>query len=234
MGDLYAQFTALTLMEQRVIALLKEQKLDIARRPRPRDPQALGSRDARGDPRSARTASTGTTAISDGLAEPIRLEMALTVKDDSIVIDYAGSAPQVMRAINVCMAYTFAYTSFGVKAVLAPHIPNNEGVLRPVEITAPLRLDRQFEAARGGRSARADRPFLPDDGDPGAVAGAARARDRDRRLAAVVRQHERASRTTAARSPTCSSPTAATAPRADATARTCCRGRATCRRRRWR
>ena len=35
------------------------------------------------------------------------------------------------------MAYTIAYTSFGVKAVLAPEIPNNEGVLRPVTITAP-------------------------------------------------------------------------------------------------
>ncbi len=63
------------------------------------------------------------SALSDGLAEPIRLEMALTVKDDSIVIDYEGSAPQVARAINVCMVYTFAYTSFGVKAVLAPEVP---------------------------------------------------------------------------------------------------------------
>jgi hypothetical protein len=77
------------------------------------------------------------TALSDGLAEPIRLEMSLTVKGDSIAIDYTGSAPQVLRAINVCMAYTIAYTSFGVKAVLAPGIPNNEGVLRPVRITAP-------------------------------------------------------------------------------------------------
>jgi N-methylhydantoinase B len=77
------------------------------------------------------------TAVSDGLAEPIRLEMTLAVKGDSIAIDYTGSAEQVLRAINVCMAYTIAYTSFGVKAVLAPEIPNNEGVLRPVTITAP-------------------------------------------------------------------------------------------------
>jgi N-methylhydantoinase B len=78
------------------------------------------------------------TALSDGIAEPIKLEMALTVKDDAIEIDFEGTAPQVMRAINVCMAYTIAYTSFGVKAVLAPHIPNNEGVLRPIKIKAPL------------------------------------------------------------------------------------------------
>lgn len=136
MGDLYAQFTALTLMEQRVIALLKEQKLeslaDIGREIHTRSEAAM-----RAAIRKVPNGVYRQTAISDGLAEPIRLEMALTVKDDSIVIDYEGSAPQVMRAINVCMAYTIAYTSFGVKAVLAPQIPNNEGVLRPVEIKAP-------------------------------------------------------------------------------------------------
>src|SRR5260221_4254500 len=76
-------------------------------------------------------------AISDGLAEPIKLELTMTVTDDALTIDYAGSAPQVMRAINVCMAYTISYTAFGVKAVLAPDIPNNEGVLRPITIRAP-------------------------------------------------------------------------------------------------
>src|SRR5260221_6217225 len=35
------------------------------------------------------------------------------------------------------MAYTIAYTAFGVKAVLAPDIPDTEGVLRPITIAAP-------------------------------------------------------------------------------------------------
>jgi len=137
MGDLYAQFTALTLMEQRVMALLQEQKLkslaDLGREIHKRSEAAM-----RAAIRKVPNGVYQQSAISDGLAEPIKLEMALTVKDDSIVIDYAGSAPQVMRAINVCMAYTIAYTSFGVKAVLAPNIPNNEGVLRPITIRAPL------------------------------------------------------------------------------------------------
>ena len=136
MGDLYAQFTALTLMEQRVKALLKEQKLksldDLAREIHSRSEVAM-----RAAIRKVPNGIYQQTAISDGLADPIRLEMTLTVKNDALTIDYAGSAPQVMRAINVCMAYTIAYTSFGVKAVLAPEIPNNEGVLRPITITAP-------------------------------------------------------------------------------------------------
>ena len=137
MGDLYAQFTALTLMEQRVIALLKEQKLktlaELGREIHERSEIAM-----RAAIRQVPNGVYRQSAISDGLAEPIRLEMALTVNDDSVVIDYEGSSSQVMRAINVCMAYTNAFTSFGVKAVLAPNIPNNEGVLRPMTVKAPL------------------------------------------------------------------------------------------------
>ena len=187
-------------------------------------------------PRSARcpTASTGRRAVSDGLAEPIRLEMTLTVKDDSIAIDYAGSAPQVLRAINVCMAYTIAYTSFGVKAVLAPGDPEQRRRAAPGHDHGARGLDLQLDAAGCRRRARADRTLLPDDGDPGALEGAARARRGDGGLAAVVPQHRRPPARRVARSPACSSSTAATAPRPGATARTCCRGRATSRRRRWR
>jgi N-methylhydantoinase B len=136
MGDLQAQFTALTLMEQRVKALLTEQKLksldELAHEIHARSEAAM-----RAAIRKVPNGVYRQSAISDGLAEPIRLEMALTVKNDTLVVDFAGSAPQVQRAINVCMAYTIAYTSFGIKAVLAPDIPNNEGVLRPITITAP-------------------------------------------------------------------------------------------------
>jgi N-methylhydantoinase B len=137
MGDLYAQFTALTLMEHRVMALLKEHKLkslaDLGREIHSRSEKAM-----RAAIREVPNGVYRQAALSDGIADPIKLELELTVKDDTIEIDFAGTAPQVMRSINVCMAYTIAYTSFGVKAVLAPHIPNNEGVLRPIRIKAPL------------------------------------------------------------------------------------------------
>lgn len=153
MGDLYAQFTALTLMEQRVKALLTDQKLksldDLAREIHTRSEAAM-----RAAIRKVPNGIYRQTAVSDGLADPITLEMTLTVKDDSILIDYSGSAQQVMRAINVCMAYTVAYTSFGIKAVLAPDIPNNEGVLRPVTITAPAgSICNSMPPAAGGARA---------------------------------------------------------------------------------
>jgi N-methylhydantoinase B len=136
MGDLYAQFTALTLMEQRVMALLDDNQLEsldeLAREIHARSEAAM-----RAAIRKLPNGVYRQRAISDGLAEPIELALTMTVEDETIAIDYAGSAPQVARAINVCLAYTIAYTAFGVKAVLAPDIPNNEGVLRPITITAP-------------------------------------------------------------------------------------------------
>ncbi len=136
MGDLYAQFTALRLMEERVLALLKEQKLDsleqLAHEIHTRSEKAM-----RAAIRKVPDGVYKQSAFSDGFAEPIRLELTMTVKGDAIHIDFAGSAAQVPRSINVCLAYTIAYTSYGVKAVLGPDIPNNDGVLRPITITAP-------------------------------------------------------------------------------------------------
>jgi N-methylhydantoinase B len=91
---------------------------------------------------------------TDGLATPVRLEAALTVKGDAIDIDLAGSSPQVGRAINVAMCYTFAYTAFGIKAVLSPDIPNNDGAFRPITVRAPegTIVNSTFPAAGGARA----------------------------------------------------------------------------------
>lgn len=136
MGDLNAQFTALTLMEARVMALLEDYDLE-SLEPLAKEIHARSEAAMREAIRKVPNGVYRQTAISDGLAEPIKLELTVTVTDDTITCDYDGSAPQVLRAINVCLAYTIAYSAFGVKAVLAPDIPNNEGVLRPITIRAP-------------------------------------------------------------------------------------------------
>jgi N-methylhydantoinase B len=76
-------------------------------------------------------------AISDGIDQPIRLQLALHVHGDEITADFAGTDPQVQRSINVCLAYTTAYTAYGIKAVLCPDVPNNDGTLAPLTIVAP-------------------------------------------------------------------------------------------------
>lgn len=136
MGDLYAQLNALKLMEKRVLALLEGQRLatldDVAREIQSRSEKAM--RDA------IRTIPEGvyqSSAITDGLAQPIRLEMTMTVKDGAISVDYRGTDPQVPASINVCMAYTKAYTCYGVRTALLPDVAGNEGVIAPIDVTAP-------------------------------------------------------------------------------------------------
>jgi N-methylhydantoinase B/oxoprolinase/acetone carboxylase alpha subunit len=72
-----------------------------------------------------------------GLDEPARIALTLTIGDDSIVADFAGTSPQVRRPVNSPMNYTRAYVAVPLKMICDPELPNNEGTYRPLEIRAP-------------------------------------------------------------------------------------------------
>jgi len=153
MGDLYAQFTGLSLIERNVNELMQEYGLasleELSEELRNRSESAM---------RSAISAIPDGTyhaeATSDGIDKPIRLKMALTVQGDEVKVDFAGTDDQVQKSINVCLAYTTAYTSYGLKAVLCPDVPNNDGALVPLTVTAPLGsiLNSTPPAAGGARA----------------------------------------------------------------------------------
>ena len=67
-----------------------------------------------------------------------------------ITVDYEGSSPASPWGINVVKNYTHAYTTFTVRSVLNPDIPNNHGSLAPIKVEAPGGLDRQRRAAATG------------------------------------------------------------------------------------
>lgn len=75
----------------------------------------------------------------DGIdfGKPIRLFVKLTKQGDSMTADWTGSAPQVKGAINNTLSFTKAATYCAIRSVLPPGIPNNEGVFRAIEVTAP-------------------------------------------------------------------------------------------------
>jgi N-methylhydantoinase B len=78
------------------------------------------------------------TMTLDGYDKPVTLAAALTVSDDGIHVDYAGTSAQSRYGINVPLAYTTAYTVFGLGCVVASRIPNNAGSLAPLTVSAPL------------------------------------------------------------------------------------------------
>jgi N-methylhydantoinase B len=74
----------------------------------------------------------------DGYVEKVHLHAAVEVRGSDIHVDYAGTSPQTtIAAINCVYNTTFASTIFPFKCALVPEVPNNEGLFRPVHVTAP-------------------------------------------------------------------------------------------------
>lgn len=73
----------------------------------------------------------------DGYDEPLVLSAALTISDDGILVDYAGTSPQSAKGINVALNYTAAYTLFGLACAVAGSVPNNSGSLSVFSVSAP-------------------------------------------------------------------------------------------------
>jgi len=139
MGDIWAQITCCKTLGEGLNNLIDETAIDL---------------DAFADDIIARTAKAMRDAVSaipdgtyryaienDGPAEMpggvIRIACAVTVAGDRITVDYAGSSDQVSLAINTVANYTFAYSAYGLKALLAPWIPNNEGSFDAIIVQAP-------------------------------------------------------------------------------------------------
>ena len=74
----------------------------------------------------------------DGVnGKPMTLKAALTIGPDGIDVDYTGSPGMVALGLNVPLCYTEAYTSFGIKCIVAPKVPNNYASLATIRTTAP-------------------------------------------------------------------------------------------------
>ncbi|MEE4217536.1 MAG: hydantoinase B/oxoprolinase family protein [Xanthomonadales bacterium] len=73
----------------------------------------------------------------DGYDEPVDLVCALSIGEDGIEVDFAGTSPVCSHGINVPLTYTQAYASFGVRCVIGNDVPNNAGSLEVVRVSAP-------------------------------------------------------------------------------------------------
>jgi N-methylhydantoinase B len=150
MGDIWAQVAACRKMGERLQPLMDKVDLgELGAAVRARSERAMRDAIAR-IPDGVYT----STVQHDGFEQPILIQCRLEVKGERMDIDFAGSSPQVSRALNVVPVYTFAYTVYGVKALLCPEIPNNEGSFAPITTSAPPGsiFNPSYPAASGGRS----------------------------------------------------------------------------------
>jgi N-methylhydantoinase B len=69
--------------------------------------------------------------------EPIPIHCRITVAGDHLHVNFAGSSPQVRGAINSTLSFVKSATYLAVRCVLDHDVPNNAGVYRCIEVTAP-------------------------------------------------------------------------------------------------
>jgi N-methylhydantoinase B/oxoprolinase/acetone carboxylase alpha subunit len=71
------------------------------------------------------------------LDKPIRIEVAVTLRDASIHIDFTGTSPQVRGPMNCVPSGSLAAACFAIRALTDPAIPTNAGCFRPISLHLP-------------------------------------------------------------------------------------------------
>jgi N-methylhydantoinase B len=137
LGDFDAMQGALVITERRLSSLADELSRDVL----------LGVYEDL-DRRSESYMRAAIEKLPDGTygasftSEPIlgstyELQLALTVRGDTIESDFTGSSPQVDAAINSTLPYTRAYVVYALKCLLAAEVPFTGGLTRPIILIAP-------------------------------------------------------------------------------------------------
>ncbi len=135
-GDIYATAACNDEGSRRLVEMMDE--FEIANLDRLGETIIEASREATlGRIRALPKGTYRNSMTMDGYNKPLVLNAALTISDDGIHVDFAGTSPASSHGINVVYNYCLAYTAFGVKCLVAPEVPNNAGSLAPISVSAP-------------------------------------------------------------------------------------------------
>jgi len=127
-GDLLSLISANDTGARRLLAMMEEFRLDSI------EPLAnhILTQSEKGAREAIKALPEGQWSYEmplDGYERPIAIKARLTIRRGRITIDFTGSSPASIHGINSPRTYTHAYSVFGLKAVIAPHVPNNIGSL---------------------------------------------------------------------------------------------------------
>ena len=78
------------------------------------------------------------SASVDGFAKPLHIHVRVSVRNGDVKVDFAGSSPQSDQGINCTLVYTAVWSTYTIKCLAAPHVPNNEGTFAPIQVAAPV------------------------------------------------------------------------------------------------
>jgi N-methylhydantoinase B len=69
--------------------------------------------------------------------EEIIIMVTITIKNDTALVDFTGSAPQQEGCVNAVYAITLSAVNYVFRSLIAMDVPNNSGCLIPIQIIAP-------------------------------------------------------------------------------------------------
>ncbi|HVY16343.1 MAG TPA: hydantoinase B/oxoprolinase family protein [Rhodopila sp.] len=67
----------------------------------------------------------------------IRVEVAVTIRDNAMHVDFTGTSPQVRGPLNCVPSGSLAAACFAIRALTDPSIPTNGGCFRPISLHLP-------------------------------------------------------------------------------------------------
>jgi N-methylhydantoinase B len=74
----------------------------------------------------------------DGIDErPVRIAVRVVIRGERALIDFTGSAPQVVGAINAVEAITVSAVSYVFRCLVGSEVPASAGLMEPIEVIAP-------------------------------------------------------------------------------------------------
>jgi N-methylhydantoinase B len=74
----------------------------------------------------------------DGIEErPVRIAVRIVIRGEHALIDFTGSAAQVVGAINAVEAITVSAVSYVFRCLLGGDVPASAGLMEPIEVIAP-------------------------------------------------------------------------------------------------
>jgi N-methylhydantoinase B len=92
---------------------------------------------------------------------PVEARVAVTIRNGKVSVDWTGSGPQREAGLNCYLHYTTAYSIAAVKSVTLPTVPQNDGIIRTIEVTAPPGsfFNATHPAPCGGRAVTSHRIY---------------------------------------------------------------------------
>ena len=138
-GDLHAQMASGEVGAQRLLTLCESHDMqdieDLSDEIVQRSEEA--TRASIKELKAGSYSSSALLDLADGSKIDIVCSMEVDTQEGEIIVDYEGTSEASPWGINVVENYTHAYTTFTVRSVLNPDIPNNFGSLKPIKMRAP-------------------------------------------------------------------------------------------------